>query len=139
MSQNAGALQGHGQCVQAIVDKALIDYHPSLMKQTSTEVCQLVLDRCSCRVQKLDPKQLPAGFDAAALAAAGLMAGPAATTDAAEAAVSFGEPVGESCWGGEHHTSNVSSKHLPMDLPWPVMHLQCQGSCWQPYQLHTRH
>jgi hypothetical protein len=58
-------------------------------------------------VQRLDPKQLPAGIDAAAAAAAGLAA--AGLDDlAAEPAVSFGEPA------GEFHTV-VANQGMQMD------------------------
>lgn len=49
----------------------------------------------TCRVQKLDPKQLPAGLDAAAAAAAGFTADAAAASAASEPPVSFGEPAGQ--------------------------------------------
>jgi hypothetical protein len=43
----------------------------------------------------LNPKQLPAGLDAAAAAAACFTADAAAASAATEPAVSFGEPAGE--------------------------------------------
>jgi hypothetical protein len=57
--------------------------------------CFFHITLVACRVQKLDPKQLPAGLDAAAAAAAGFKADAAAAAAATEPAVSFGEPAGE--------------------------------------------
>lgn len=61
--------------------------------------CQSRSPTCTCRVQKLDPKQLPAGVDAAAVAAAGFVDDAAAASAAAEPAVSFGEPAGKTACG----------------------------------------